>query len=85
MNYDALQMILYNIPVICQLKINSVLTVAIAFDRFTALQWPIRYKFKRKGPYASGKLDYFIVIICLENQLHFAVHQTPTYSAEHDE
>uniref|UniRef100_A0A914V3D1 G-protein coupled receptors family 1 profile domain-containing protein n=1 Tax=Plectus sambesii TaxID=2011161 RepID=A0A914V3D1_9BILA len=39
-----------------ELKFSSILTVAIAFDRLSALQWPINYKLKRRSHYAAGAL-----------------------------
>uniref|UniRef100_A0A914V2F9 G-protein coupled receptors family 1 profile domain-containing protein n=1 Tax=Plectus sambesii TaxID=2011161 RepID=A0A914V2F9_9BILA len=47
-------MLLLHTPGPLELKFSSILTVAIAFDRFSALQWPINYKLKRHSHYAAG-------------------------------
>uniref|UniRef100_A0A914X6V2 G-protein coupled receptors family 1 profile domain-containing protein n=1 Tax=Plectus sambesii TaxID=2011161 RepID=A0A914X6V2_9BILA len=51
-NYDAKLTLLSSLPAISEVKVNSILTVAIAFDRFSAFAWPVAYKLRRRGYYA---------------------------------
>uniref|UniRef100_A0A914VJB8 G-protein coupled receptors family 1 profile domain-containing protein n=1 Tax=Plectus sambesii TaxID=2011161 RepID=A0A914VJB8_9BILA len=50
-NYNPKWTIILNLPTVSEIKINSILTVAIAFDRFSAFAWPVAYKLRRRGYY----------------------------------
>lgn len=54
--YDPKLLIVLNLSTISEIKINSFLTLAIAFDRFSAVTWPVNYRLKRKGRYALRTL-----------------------------
>jgi hypothetical protein len=53
--YSTNQLIWFSLPLVAEIKLNSILILAIAWDRFTAVRWPSGYKMinKKKCSLAS--------------------------------
>uniref|UniRef100_A0A914WQF5 G-protein coupled receptors family 1 profile domain-containing protein n=1 Tax=Plectus sambesii TaxID=2011161 RepID=A0A914WQF5_9BILA len=56
LNYSPLLTVATNLPVVFEIKVNNILTVAIAIDRLVAVRWPILYKKRPKLLYVTGSI-----------------------------
>uniref|UniRef100_A0A914UZC7 Inter-alpha-trypsin inhibitor heavy chain H3 n=1 Tax=Plectus sambesii TaxID=2011161 RepID=A0A914UZC7_9BILA len=56
LNYSPLLTVATNLPVVFEIKVNNILTVAIAIDRLVAVRWPIIYKKRPKLLYVTGSI-----------------------------
>uniref|UniRef100_A0A914VY35 G-protein coupled receptors family 1 profile domain-containing protein n=1 Tax=Plectus sambesii TaxID=2011161 RepID=A0A914VY35_9BILA len=55
-DYPPLTILILNLPVVLEIKVNNILTLAIAVDRVYAVYWPITYKVRRKSLYILGSI-----------------------------
>lgn len=74
-NYSPYIILPLSTPTVCEIKVNSILTLAIALDRLTAVEWPLFYRLRSKRRYAIGSFIFGLLWAVVDGILLFVMSE----------